>query len=161
MSLVVYLGTIFLLNMLSGQDNLLYKGISAIVFSITMTLIQISISYSIIKRSKYWESSDIAKPPFEIGCSSVINTPQGFDFSRLKTEIASKWEITFSNDTEKVLKCRTKINFLRNWGSAAWMKYDDSTGKVYLECFPMSEMQINSKIVPKMQKEIETTLQIQ
>ena len=156
---VGYFGIHFLLVKNSGHDfDLLGKSITAVIFSTVMTLLPISTAYSIIPRSKYLESNDIEKPSFEVFCSTAVDIPQGFDFSRLKTEIGGKWIITFSDDTEKVLKCRTKLNFSR-WGSAAWMKYDDSTGKIHLECFPMSWMHVNNDIDKKMQKEIENCLE--
>ena len=158
---VAILGIQFLFVKNRGHDfDLLKKSTYVIIYSAAMTLLPISSARSVIPRSKYLESNDIKKPSFNAFCSTVVDVSQGFDFSRLKTEISGKWVITFFDDTEKVLKCRTNSNFsFGHWGSAAWMKYDDSTGKVLLECFPMSEMHVNNGIDQKMQKEIKNCLE--
>ena len=66
--------------------------------------------------------------------------------------------IAFSDDTEKVLKCRTDSKFFKpfsNWGSAAWMKYDADAKILYLHCFPLMSYFLDN-FTQKMQKEIET-----
>ena len=138
-----------------GHDfDLLEKSIKAAIYSIFITSGPIVVAYSIIPRSKYLENNEIEKPSFKIFCTSVIDVSQEFDFSRLKSEIAQKWVITFSDDVAYVLKFRQKISFFKNsWAAAAWLKYDDSMGKIHLECFPMAGMQDND-IARKMQKEI-------
>ena len=150
---VLFFGALFLISKLSSRDfDVLFTSISA-------TVVSVFISSGLIlalPRAKYLGNYDSVKPSFRVFCASVVDVPQDFNFSRLKSEIAEKWEITFSNDTTHVLKFRQKISFT-SWGVAAWLKYNDSTGKVYLECFPMVRMEYNDG-ARKMQKEIEKCL---
>jgi len=157
---VSFMGIAFLVSKAHGNDfDLLEKGIVAAISSVCALLGPLIYSYNLFPRSKYLESSDIAKPSFKDVCSSVVNTPQGFDFIRLKTEIASKWVITFSDDVEKILKFRTKMGFFKSWGAATWLKYESNAGKLYLDSFSMTGM-YTSDLARKMQKEIEKCLKL-
>jgi hypothetical protein len=141
------------------EHNLLEKSIMAVISSFMVSSCPMLAYYSVIPRSKYLESNDITKPPYKDACSSVLTMPQGFEFSCLKIEIANKWVITFSDDTEKVLKLRKKFHAFSSWGAAAWMKYDAETHKLYLECFSMMMMAgMRNNLAQKMLKEIELYL---
>ena len=164
----IFMGAYFLFCKVRGDEFILMeKSIRAAVFSICITTIPVIMPACIfvIPRSKYLKNNDIAKPSFKVFYSSVVDIPQGYDFSRFKNEIAGKWVITFSDDTEKVLKCRTNFNFsnwssvFSNWGTAAWMKYDVDAQKLYLECFPMRGVWMDAD-ARKMQEEIEDCLKI-
>ena len=152
-----FVGIFFLSYKINGGEfRLLEKSIIAFLFSIGALSGQIiTVWITLIPRSKYLESNDITRPKLKFGCSSVAKMPQGFDFNSLKAEIADKWVITFSDEKEKVLKCRTKFNYFRNWGSAAWMKYDADAKILYLHCFPLMSYFLDN-FTQKMQKEIET-----
>jgi len=142
-----------------GGINLLELSYRAVISSILPASGVILGGYlALSPRSKYLESNDIEKPSFKVPSSVIIDVPQGFDFSRLKSVIAKKWEITFSDDMKQVLKCRTNYNF-SNWGSAAWIKYDDDAKKLYLECFPMAVGSMKY-VAQNMQKAIENCLRI-
>ena len=101
----------------------------------------------------YLESDDTSKPTIRGAISSVIDAPQGLDFNRLKTEIAGKWQITFSDDTGRLLKFKTKWHFRKSKITAAWLQFDADTGKIQLECFPLLGKQ-HGYLAEKMQKEI-------
>ena len=105
-------------------------------------------------RLKYLDRSDSAEPPFKVTCSSVIDMPQGYDFNRLKSEIARKWVISFTDDTDHVLKFSKKTRFFELWATfAAWLKYDCDTGKIQLECFSLNSVHDNG-LARHIQKEI-------
>ena len=151
---ISYMGLAFLISKGFGRDfDFLEKGIIAALFCIIFPLAQwIGYSYSVFPRIKYLENSDIAKPTFKDACSSTVNTHQEFDFACLKTEIAEKWIITFSDDVEKVIKFRTKMSF-SSWGAATWLKYDSEVGKLYLVYFSIATS-VKSD-ARKIQKEVE------
>ena len=113
---------------------------------------------SVLPRLKYLENEKNEKPTFKSGCSSVIDVPEDFEYSRLKTEIAEKWLITFSDDVEHVLKFRDKWKFSKGWRAAAWAKYCNHTRKFHLECFPMYSQ--NLDVATEMQKEIESCVEL-
>ena len=141
-------------------DWWVWKGILGAFFSVCVSFGSLFLNaYPIFPRTKYLESSNNAKPVFRIAYSSVIDIPQGFDFSHLKSEIASKWLITFSDDINHVLKFRSKMNFFTNvWGAAAWLKFDGDTRKIRIECFPLAGIRDND-LARKMKKEIENCVQ--
>jgi hypothetical protein len=114
--------------------------------------------FSMFPKLKYLESNKTEKPTFKAMCSSIIDVPKDFDFDRLKTEIAEKWLITFSDDTNRVLKFRDKWSFSTTWGASAWMKYHDDTRKLHLECFPTAGNHF--ELSQKMQKEIENCIEL-
>jgi len=153
----LYFGVMFLVCMALGKHfDLLEKGILATIYSTIVPIGQIMTWYNVFPRIKYLEGNNITKPIFKDVCSIVIDAPQGFDFTRLKTEIVGKWVITFSDDVEKVLKFRAKICFFKNLGAAALLKYDSGSGKIYLDCFTLAGAQYDR--ARKMQKEIEKCL---
>ena len=160
--LLMYIGIKILFSVALGRDlDLLEISINAVVFFVVYTLLQMpSLYFGVKPRLKYLESNDSTKPSFKFICSSVVNVPQEFDFNRLKTEITgNKWLITFFDDMEYVLKFKTKSNFFNHtWGTAAWLKFDNDAGKIYIECFPMSGDTHHSHAYA-MQKEIEDCLQ--
>ena len=126
-------------------------------YAAMFVLIQIPIAYyTFFPRIKYLENNNNEKPPFKIVCSSVIDVPKGIDFTRLKNEIAGKWLITFSDESNYVLKFRENLSFWKNT-RAAWLKYDSDAGKLHVDCFPMTAPQDNA-IARKMLKEIEDSL---
>ena len=156
-SWVLYMGIHILIDKSQGHSmDLLEKGILALIFSLFIPLCSMPWAFSVFPRSKYLESNDSAKPTFKVACSSEIDMPDGFDFNRLKTEISHKWIVAFSDDTGHVLKFRTKWHPFKKWGAAAWLKYNDETGKLYVEYSPMIAMQ-NAQ-ARKMQKKIESSL---
>ena len=158
-SWVLFFGVQVLVGKSLGHEiDLVEKGIMATIFSLIMPLGTWMSVYSAFPRIKYLENNDTEKPAFKVACSSVIEVPKEFDFGRLKIEISNKWLITFSDDIGRVLKFRTRWHFFKNWGAAAWMKYDDNTGKLYFEYFPMVAMQ--DDLARKMRKEIESSLTI-
>ena len=111
-------------------------------------------SVAFAPRLKYLERSDNVKPPFKVTCSSVIDMPQGYDFNRLKSEIARKWVISFTDDTGHVLKFSKKTRFFELWAtSAAWLKYDCDTGEIQLECFSLNSVHDNG-LARHIQKEL-------
>jgi len=154
----LYVGLAFLIDVAFGHHfNLLEKGISAAVYVLVVSLgFWIGYSYFLFPRIKYLEKRDTAQPTFENVSTSVVNTPQGFDFGLLKTAIAGNWMVTFSDDVEKVLKFRTKIGF-KSWGEAAWLQYDSDTEKLYLACFPIAKTQSGAL---KIQREIEDCFKV-
>ena len=156
---VFYIGVAFLVCKALGHNfDLLEKGISAAIFLVIFSLGQwMGYSYSIFPRIKYLENDDTAKPSFKDTSSSMVTISQGFDFNRLKTEIADKWMITFFDDEKKVLKFRTKIRFF-SWGAATWLRYDSDTGEIQICCFPIVSMMLSD--ARKMQKEIERCLKV-
>ena len=155
---ILFMGLHFLISKVRGHDfDLLEKGISATIVAVMMGFAPIAGVYFSTMRSKYLESTDVEKPSFKGAWTSIVDMPQGFDFSCLKTEIAEKWVITFSDDTEKVLKFRERISAFRNWGAGAWLKYYSDTGKLYFCCFTMIGTQ--NDIARKMLKEIEKCME--
>jgi hypothetical protein len=120
----------------------LEKIILGVMFGIIMAFFQIIGNHSVFSRIKYLENNDIAKPTVKGASSSEIVLSQRVDFNHLKNEIASKWLITFFDDTNHVLKFRKRASYLTNsWGAAAWLKLDEDTGKIHLECFPRAGIQ--------------------
>jgi len=143
-----------------GQEfNIVAKGIKSAIFSVIIASAQLLGVYTIFPRSRYLESNDATKPTFKVACSSVIDVQEDFDFNRLKTEIASKWLITFSDDICHVLKFRAKWHFFKNWGAAAWLKFDSEARKIQLVCFPLAGIQDND-LARKMQKEIKNCIKL-
>ena len=156
---ILYVGIMFLVCLARGSHfDLLEKGITATICSIIIPLGQLMSWYNVFPRIKYLENNNIVKPSFKDVCSSMVDTPQGFDFTRLKNEIADKWVITFSNDVEKALKFRAKIGFSKSLDVAALLKYDSDAGKLYLDCFTLAGAQFDR--ARKMQKEIEKCLKL-
>jgi hypothetical protein len=152
---VLYIGLYYFIGIIHGNDfDLLEKSISGLFIAFFSMTIFILISYySVIPRSKYLEKNDSAKPAFKDTCSSIINVPHGFDFSRLKTLLASRGVITFSDDDANMLKFRRKVNSRKVLDAAAWLKLDSDTGKIQSECFPMV---YNKKVLAeKLHEEIE------
>ena len=149
----------FLNNTFPGQGfDLVENGLTVI-----LTILILGCPVIIVLLSKFdyqyvdfLKSDDTAKPTFRVACSSVIDVPVGVDFIRLKTEIADKWWITFSDDLG-LLKFRTKWHPFKQKVTAAWMKFDADTGKIQLECFPIQGKQ-HDYLAEKMQKEIEQCL---
>ena len=132
-------------------------------FKIILTILVLAAPVAILLLSKYdypymdyLESEDTAKPTFRVACSSVIDVPEGVDFNRLKSEIADKWWITFSDDTG-LLKFRIKWHPFKQKVTAAWLKFDVDTRQINLECFPIQGKQ-HDYLAEKMHKEIEQCL---
>ena len=159
MGWVVYIGLRILFAEIGGRSFDLQGVILAgfIISFITPLFIFLPLLFTLVPRSKYLASADCSKPPFSVTSSTEIEMPQGYDFNRLKNDIAQRWELTFSDDSAKVLKFRTK-NRLWVWGVAAWLKYNSDAGKIQLECFWLAGMRY-IKFSRKMQKEIENFLQ--
>jgi len=138
-------GILILIDINRGRDiNLVMYVISGFIFIAITMLFRVLSCRSVFSRIKYLESNDITRPSIKGACSSVIDLPQGVDFSDLKKEIANKWLITFSDDTNHVLKFMRKIRFFNSnytWGAAGWLKFDCEAGKIQLECFPMRGIQ--------------------
>jgi len=156
---IAYIGIRMLIAEIGGHSfDLQVVIIVGFITSFILPLfIFLPVSFTFLPRSKYLESADCSKPPFSVTNSTVIEIPQGYDFNRLKNDIAQRWELTFSDDSAKMLKVRTKSNFW-SWGVGAWMKYESGTGKIQLACFWLAGMQDN-RFSRKMQKEIEDFLQ--
>ena len=154
---ILYLGVQILESETRGHDfDLLGASIRGIFMVICCSLGGLLGIYSIFPRMKYLENDNVAKPSFKVFGSFVIDMPQRINFSLLKSEIAAKWLITFSDDTNQVLKFRTRTKhlFLTNtFGAAAWLKFDSDAGKIQLVCFPMIGIQDND-LARKMYKEI-------
>ena len=160
---ILYTGTLVLMDIGRGRDiDFSGKIISGIMFVIIMALFQTMIDYSVFSRIKYLENNDISKPTIKGASSSEIVLSNRVDFSRLKSKIASKWLITYFDDTSHVMKFRKKVNyFTDSWGigrAAAWLKLDDVSGKIHLECFPMSGIQ-DKKHALKMRTEVEELIE--
>ena len=151
---ILYMGLHFLICKVRGNEfDLLERSILATLMACIISFSSIAGVYFSTIRSKYLESNDIEKPTFKGAWFSVLNMAQGFDFNCLKTEIAEKWIITFSDDAEKVLKFRERISVFRNWGAGAWLTYDSDAQKLNFGCFTMTGTQ--NEIARKMLKEIE------
>ena len=152
---IFYVGFAFLFSNAYGKNfNLVETGIIAAVYSIVIPLVTwIGYSYSIFPRIKYIENNDIGKPSFKDTISSTVDIHQEFDFNSLKTEIANKWTITFSDEVEKILKFRTKIGFFKFWGTATRLQFDSNAGKLYLDSFTLTGHR--HELARNMQKEIE------
>ena len=140
---IVFTGVFILIDIVQGRDiDLLGRIIFCLIIIILMALFQILGNYSVFSRIKYLENNDITKPSIKGAISSVIILSQQVDFSRLKNEIASKWLITFFDDTSQVIKFRDKVSCFTNiWGAAAWLKFDNDTKKIHLEYFPITGIQ--------------------
>ena len=155
---VLYIGIYTIFDLAFGNDTSLQAiFIKSLIFSALFVSVQILIGYySFFPRIKYLENNDIAKPAIKNAYSSVIDLPQEVDFNRLKSKIADKWAITFSDNTNQVLKFTTKINFYNLFkypyagGLAAWLKFDGDAGKIYLECFPISEFHSKKLLLKKL-----------
>jgi len=106
---------------------------------------------------RYLERNSTEKPVFKRKQtrSTEIDVPSDFDFNFLKTKIAEKWLITFSDDANCVLKFREKWRF---WdgpeGLGTWIKYDKTTLKLYLENFSIVEKRVFISEARELQKEI-------
>ena len=151
---VLFMGAQILIDKSRGRDiNFIKRGISTTIILLAPLLGGILGTYSIFPRLKYLENYEITKPDFEITCSSVIDMSNALEFNCLKTKIANKCLITFSDDIHHVLKFRTKWRLSTNLGAAAWLKYDNETAKLYIEYFPLEEMQYH--LARKLKKEIE------
>ena len=151
---ILYAVLKYLLNITMGKDVDFMEIIStSVIYSLLFSLAIVFGSYYFFPRNKYLDRNDAAKPSFKIACSSIIDLPQGLDFSSLKNVIAEKWMITFSDDKEHVLKFTNKRDIIQTHGvSAAWMKLDADAGKIQLECFPLAGIQENNKAL-KMQND--------
>jgi len=154
--LLLSVGLHYLIITLHGKDFIFTD--SRIVGFITYLLlwsVGVFGIYFFFPLTKYIDSNNSEKPSFKFIRSSEIDVPPGFDFSYLKSEISKKWFITFSDDREHVLKFMSKMNFF-NWGvsAATWLKFDEVTQKIQLECFSLSGLP-NNDYVNKMHREIE------
>ena len=152
-------GVFIIIDIVQGRDiSLLERVIFCLCIIILMALFQILGNYSVFSRVKYLENNDIVKPSIKGAISSIIVLSQQVDFSHLKNEIARKWLITFFDDTNHVMKFRKKVNYFTDgwgiWRAAAWLKLDDVSGKIHLECFPMAGIQ-EKKHALKMRTEVE------
>ena len=106
---------------------------------------------------RYLEKNSTEKPIFKRKQvrSTEIDVPTDFDFSFLKTKIAEKWLITFSDDTAGVLKFREKWSFTEGIGGiGAWINYDSTTQKLYVEGFAQLEKRYLKEEAQELQKEI-------
>ena len=161
LSWVGYMGVDVIVSKSRGQEfDLITKGIKYAIFSVFISSAPMLSVYTIFPRSKYLDSNDTAKPTFKVACSSEIDIHEDFDFNRLKTEIAGKWLITFSDDVCHVLKFRTEWGFFKKWGAAAWLKFDGDTRKIQIECFPLAGTHDNN-LARKMQKEIMNCMKLE
>ena len=153
---LVYTGVLILIDIGRGLDiDLLGKIISGFLVVVLIALVQTLGNYSVFSRIKYLENCHIDRPSVKGTSSSVIVLSQNFDFSRLKSEIANKWLITFSDDTNHVVKLRQKTSCISNsWGAAAWLKFDVNDQKIHLDCFPMVGIQ-DKEIAILMRMELE------
>ena len=155
---IVFMGVEIIDSRSHGQDfNIVAKSIKCTIFSVFLSSAPFLGIYTIFPRSKYLECNDTAKPTFKVASTSKIDVQEDFEFKRLKTKIASKWLITFSDDVNHVLKFREKWNIFKKWGAAAWLKFDSEVRKIQIECFPLAGIQDND-LARKMQKEIEQCL---
>ena len=141
---ILWVGILILIDINRGRDiDLVRYVISGFIFIAIIMLFRVLSYRSVFSKIKYLENNDIAKPSIKGSSSSVIDLPQGVDFSGLKKEIANKWMITFSDDTSYVLKFMRKMSFFNSTirGAAGWLKLDCEAGKIQLECFPMTGIQ--------------------
>ena len=159
---LIFAGLVTLLMMWAGREfSLSVKLLWFLGYPTMFALSQLLIAkYSVFPQIKYLENSDITKPPIREISSTVYDLQTDVDFSSLKTKIAEKWVITFSDHTNNVLKFRSKFDFNSWWnythgaGPAAWLKLDCEAGKMSLDCFSMAS-DFNKKHIQKMQVEIE------
>jgi len=153
---IVFTGVFILIDIVRGRDiDLLEKIIFCFAIITLMALFETLGNYSVFSRIKYLENNEIEKPSMKGAISSVIVLSQQVDFSRLKNEIASKWLITFFDDTSHVIKFRDKVScFTNTWGAAAWLKFDNDNRKIHLEYFPMAGIQ-HKELALIMRMEIE------
>ena len=157
-----YIGMYSFFSFKRGQEFdvnvIVFKSVMPAVILSSFVAFSWSIVYPVFPRAKYLDKNDSSKPSFKIACSSLVSIPQDLDFNRLKTEIADKWMITFSDDNEHELKFRSKMNFFTNMmGAAAWLKLDGNAGKITLEYFPLQGIQDND-VARKMRKKVEEHL---
>ena len=156
---ILYLGAQFFNSKFPGHgidlvENGLLAVFTVLIFGAPVIILLLSkYDYQYVE---YLESDDTAKPAFSVACSSVIDVPEVLDFNRLKTAIADKWWITFSDD-KILMKFRTKWHPFRQKVTAAWLKYDAENGKIHLECFPIQGKQ-HDYLAENMQKEIKQCL---
>ena len=142
---ILFVGILTFIDIILRHDiDLVRNVISGFIFIIIILLFRVLSCRSVFSRIKYLENNDITRPSIEGVCSSVIVLSQGVDFNGLKNEIANKWLITFSDDSNHVLKFMRKISFFNSaniWGAAGWLKFDCEAGEIQLECFPMAGIQ--------------------
>jgi len=159
---VINAGLLILLMMWAGREfSLPQKLFWFLSFPTIFTLTQLLVARSsVFPQIKYLENSDITKPSIKDISSTVYDLQPDVDFSNLKTKIAEKWVITFSDHTSNVLKFRSKFDF-KSWcnyslgaGPAAWLKLDCEAGKINLVCFSMVS-DFHKKHIEKMQEEFE------
>ena len=153
--IVMITGVLILADIGSGRDiHLPTIIISGFCILILKVLFETLGNYSVFSRIKYLKSNDIVKPFFKCASSSETVLSQTVNFSRLKSEISSNWLVTFSDDTNHVIKFRQKTNcFTDTWGVAAWLKLDVDVKTLHLECFPLSGIAVESAIMMRMELE--------
>ena len=155
-AIVLSVGLQYLISSLRGKVfDFTDGGLTGLITFLLLWSVGVLGIYFFFPRTKYMDCSDSDKPSFKFIRSTEIDVSQEFDFSYLKTEIAKKWLITFSDDTTQTLKFTSKMSFFK-WGveAAAWLQLDNDARKIYLECFSLSGLPDNTR-VKKMQKEIE------
>jgi len=113
---------------------------------------------SILPKFRYLENNKLERPTFKHSISSEIVVPKDFNFNNLKAEIAENWIISFSDDTNYVLKFREKKGFWKSYGAGAWLHYDVATKTVYLECFSIFFQTLEEP--QNLQKNIENCLEL-
>ena len=153
---IVFTGLYILIDIFRG-NNIDFPGKIIFCFGMVtlMALFETLGNYSVFSRIKYLENDEITKPSVKGAISSVMVLSQQVDFARVKNEIASKWLITFSDDTSHVIKFRDKVKFFtNNWGAAAWLKFDSDCKTIHLEYFPMLGIQ-HKELAQIMRMEVE------
>ena len=157
-TLVSWVGLYYFVATICGKDiSFIHGGVIGLIMYLFLCLCGVLGIYFFFPRTKYMDSHDSSKPSFKFTCSSEIDVPQGIDFNSLKTEISKKWFITFSDDTGQVLKFTNFFKWSVTVSAAAWLKFDDDTGKIHFECFSLSGLP-RTVDVKKMQKDIEQYL---
>jgi len=155
-------GLFIVIDARRGVDALFIDRSTAALLSITgmyagLSLVGFSYLRSMFSSLRYLERNSAEKPVFKRKQvrSFEIDMPSDFDFNRLKTKIAEKWLITFSDDVVGVLKFREKWSFTEGIGGiGAWVNYDSTTQKLYVEGFAQLEKRYLKEEVQELQKEI-------
>jgi len=148
----------FVLRGRQGEEAyFIAEAVSRLPISIFVLLMMIWSMRWVFPSLRYLEKNSTEKPIFKRKQvrSFEIDVPSDFDFNFLKTKIAEKWVITFSDDAGCVLKFREKWKFMDGLGGlGTWIKYDNTTQKLYLESFCAVGKRIFLHEAQELQKEI-------
>ena len=116
--------------------------------------------YQVLKpKFRFLESSQVDMPSFFnmiIGHYDHVSIP----YSELKSKIAQNWIITYSEESQKVIKFCEKINFY-DWGCGGYIVYDETTQRVNCALFPFTRKRIKAKFMEEVNSLFGESLKIE